>query len=143
MMYFEYVFQKHQEKKSFSENVGKIPYIPSLNDDILSLVFAPDPVSRVPVSDLVLMNQNNLAPELFDYISKLTQQHVTSVNPPLSSDKKVFESIIPYFIDNETQIIDFYKARGYDVEKIENLLLGNDIGSDSDGSSAESDTNSE
>lgn len=143
MMYFEYVFKKHLEKKSFSENVGEIPYISSENDDILSLVFAPDPVSRVPVSDLVLMNQNNLAPELFDYISKLTQQHVTSQNPPLSSDKKVFESIIPYFIDNETQIIDFYKARGYDVEKIENLLLGNDIGSDSDGSSSESDTNSE
>lgn len=140
-MYYEYVFAKRKVKKSEpAPQNWSAPYISSVNDDILKLVFAPDPTSGVPVSDLVLMSVNNLAPELFDFISKLTQQHVTSLNQPFSSDKAAFESIIPYFIDNETQIMEFYKARGFDTERIEALLSGDsldDISSDSDDSPTE------
>lgn len=140
-MYYEYVFAKRKAQKSEPAPLDwSAPFISSVNDDILKLVFAPDPTSGVPVSDLVLMSVNNLAPEVFDFISKLTQQHVTSVNQPLSSDKEAFESIIPYFIDNETQILQFYKARGFDTERIEALLAGDSLdslSSDSDDSSAE------
>lgn len=134
-MYYEYVFEKRKAQKTEpAPHEWSAPYVSSVNDDILKLVFAPDPTSGVPVSDLVLMSVNNLAPEVFDFISKLTQQHVTSVNQPLSNDKDAFESIIPYFLDNETQILQFYKARGFDSERIEALLSGDSLDSIADSS---------
>lgn len=141
-MYYEYVLEKR--KSNNFEPAPKdcsIPFVSSVNDDILKLVFAPDPTSGVPVSDLVLMSVNNLAPAVFDFISKLTQQHVTSINTPFSKDQEAFDSIIPYFLDNETQIMQFYKARGFDTERIEALLSGDSLDSlpdSSDSSSSDS-----
>ena len=139
-MYIDYILTKRSNKSFIDPNTLEPEFVKSSTDDILRLVYVPDPLTGVPQSDLVLLSHNNLAPEVFDMITKITQQLVSSVNTPFNTDKDAFESIVPYFLDNETQIMDFYKARGFDTERIEALLSGDSLDSisnTSDDSSAE------
>lgn len=140
MFYIDYVLSKKSSNEDYSTNV-EIPFVKSLSDDLYRLVFAPDPVTGIPISDLVLLSRNNLSPEVYDAISKLSMQQVTSSNKPFDTDKAAFDSIVPYYIDNETQLVQYYKAKGYDTTKIEQALHGDEIDwsadNDSDDSSSE------
>lgn len=140
MYYIDYVLNKISSNQDYSTNV-EIPFVKSLSDDIYRLVFAPDPVTGIPTSDLVLLSRNNLSPEVYEAISKLSMQQVSSPNKPFDTDEAAFDSIVPHYIDNETQLVQFYKAKGYDTTKIEQALHGDDVDwsadDDSDGTSSE------
>ena len=140
MYYIDYVLSKKSSHVVLSTDI-EIPFVKSLSDDLYRLIFAPDPVTGIPTSDLVLLSRNNLSPEVYEAISKLSMQHISTPNTPFDTDKEVFDSILPYYIDNETQLVQFYKAKGYDTSKIEQALHGDDVDwtavNDDDDSSSE------
>lgn len=96
------------------------------SESIERLVFAPSPETGLPTSDLSLLVKGGLSPEVVTAIQSLTMQSVTPQNG-FESDKESFDSIIPYYINNESQLLDYYKMKGYDSEKIESVLHGESL----------------
>lgn len=110
-------------------------------EELEFLVFAPSPISGLPTSDLSLVLKGGLSSEMLNMIQSLTMTHQSSVSKGFDFDKDAIDSAIPYQLDNETQLLYFYKSKGYDSEKMQRVLNGesfNEVFSDSSTSSDDS-----
>lgn len=103
---------------------GSLPLPQSTqNDSLIRTMFAPDPVTGLPVSDLVLVTQNGLSPELREAIMRFSMSPITKPKG-FSSDADAHDSLIPRYAQDETYLLDYYERRGFDTSKISAVLDG-------------------
>lgn len=96
-------------------------------EDLEQLVFAPSPVSLFPMSDLAIVNHGGLSSEVMSIIQSLTMRPMSAIGEGHKDDSSALDSAIPYQLNNESMLLAFYKSKGYDTDKIQQVLAGEDL----------------
>lgn len=91
-----------KDDSRFDGSLQSLPQSPAENDDIVKLIFAPDPQTGIPRSDLGMLMAKQASPEVSKYIHDTLQKPIdSSVGAPdadtaLSMAKEYGESFEDY-----------------------------------------------
>ena len=120
------VLKKRSSRDYESRLFLKDPQEPMRHEtnDLEQLVFAPNPVSGFPMSDLALVSHGGLSTEVMSLIQSLTMRPLTPVGQGYKDDSSALDSAVPYALNNESMLLAFYKSKGYDLDKIQRVMDG-------------------